>query len=111
VPAWRQIVSNQLSYHSTGYSVAVKPHANAELFSQGINWLDTYDVAHGDHLCHFQKDFQYSAKWWLKPEGVAEIEFLEWTGGDRLRHSKFVGLRDDQDATTVVKEQLDDAQK
>src|SRR5258707_12127933 len=41
---------------------------------------------------------------WLKPEAVAQIEFLEWTGGDRLRHSKFVGLRDDKDARTVVKE-------
>ena len=28
----------------------------------------------------------------LRPEAVAQIEFLEWTAGDRLRHSKFVGL-------------------
>src|SRR6266481_3623940 len=32
---------------------------------------------------------------WLRPEAVAQIEFLEWTEADRLRHSKFVGLRDD----------------
>src|SRR5437016_8300898 len=30
---------------------------------------------------------------WLRPEAVAQIEFLEWTEGDRLRDSKFVGLR------------------
>src|SRR5437899_11801717 len=30
---------------------------------------------------------------WLRSESVAQIEFLEWTEGDRLRHSKFVGLR------------------
>ena len=42
---------------------------------------------------------------WLRPEAVAQIEFLEWTAGDRLRHSKFVGLRDDKDARSVVKEQ------
>jgi DNA ligase D-like protein (predicted ligase) len=42
---------------------------------------------------------------WLKPEVVAQIEFLEWTEGDRLRHSKFVGLREDKDAKKVVKEQ------
>lgn len=42
---------------------------------------------------------------WLRPEAVAQIEFLEWTGADRLRHSKFVGLRDDKDARSVVKEQ------
>jgi|HubBroStandDraft_4_1064222.scaffolds.fasta_scaffold03335_12 hypothetical protein len=40
-----QIASNQLSYHSTGYLVAVKLHANAELSSRRIDWLDTYDVA------------------------------------------------------------------
>jgi len=41
---------------------------------------------------------------WLRPEAVAQIEFLEWTAGDRLRHSQFVGLRDDKNARTVVKE-------
>jgi DNA ligase D-like protein (predicted ligase) len=41
---------------------------------------------------------------WLRPEAVAQIEFLEWTEGDRLRHSKFVGLRDDKAARSVVKE-------
>jgi bifunctional non-homologous end joining protein LigD len=41
---------------------------------------------------------------WLKPEAVAQIEFLEWTGADRLRHSRFVGLREDKNARTVVKE-------
>ena len=42
---------------------------------------------------------------WLKPEAVAQIEFLEWTEGDRLRHSKFVGLREDKNPRSVVKEQ------
>ena len=46
---------------------------------------------------------------WLKPEAVAQIEFLEWTEGDRLRHSKFVGLREDKDARRVVKEQAGEA--
>jgi DNA ligase D-like protein (predicted ligase) len=41
---------------------------------------------------------------WLRPEAVAQIEFLEWTAADRLRHSKFVGLREDKDARSVVKE-------
>ena len=30
---------------------------------------------------------------WLKPEAVSVIEFLEWTGANDLRHTKFVGLR------------------
>jgi bifunctional non-homologous end joining protein LigD len=41
---------------------------------------------------------------WLRPELVAQIEFLEWTESDHLRHSKFVGLRPDKDARSVAKE-------
>jgi DNA ligase D-like protein (predicted ligase) len=41
---------------------------------------------------------------WLRPEAVAQIEILEWTVADRLRHSRFVGLRDDKDPLRVVKE-------
>ena len=42
---------------------------------------------------------------WLRLELVAQIEFLEWTGSDHLRHSKFAGLRGDKDAAAVRKEQ------
>ena len=41
---------------------------------------------------------------WVRPELVAQIEFLEWTDADHLRHSKFVGLREDKDPRCVVKE-------
>jgi len=41
---------------------------------------------------------------WLRPELVAQIEFLEWTESDHLRHSKFVGLREDKNPREVVKE-------
>src|SRR5215469_2101715 len=41
---------------------------------------------------------------WLRPEAVAQVEFLEWTGADRLRHSKFVGLREDKNPREVAKE-------
>ena len=41
---------------------------------------------------------------WLKPELVAQVEFADWTEGDHLRHSKFVGLREDKDAREVKKE-------
>jgi ATP-dependent DNA ligase len=41
---------------------------------------------------------------WVRPELVAQIEFLEWTDADHLRHSKFVGLREDKEASRVVKE-------
>jgi DNA ligase D-like protein (predicted ligase) len=41
---------------------------------------------------------------WLKPEAVAEIEFLEWTGADHLRHTKFIRLRNDKDPRRVMRE-------
>jgi DNA ligase D-like protein (predicted ligase) len=41
---------------------------------------------------------------WLKPELVGQFEFLEWTSDNHLRHSKFVGLREDKKARDVVRE-------
>src|SRR6266850_6372367 len=41
---------------------------------------------------------------WLKPVLVAQIEFLEWTGENHLRHTKFIGLREDKPAHEVRKE-------
>jgi ATP-dependent DNA ligase len=41
---------------------------------------------------------------WLKPVLVAQIEFLEWTGENHLRHSKFLGLREDKKARDVRRE-------
>jgi bifunctional non-homologous end joining protein LigD len=41
---------------------------------------------------------------WLKPELVAQIEYAEWTPDGHLRHSKFVGLREDKKASEVVRE-------
>jgi ATP-dependent DNA ligase len=42
------------------------------------------------------KDYQ-----WLKPELVREFEFLERTPEIHLRHTRFVGLREDKVATEV----------
>jgi DNA ligase D-like protein (predicted ligase) len=41
---------------------------------------------------------------WVKPEVVVRIDFAEWTGADKLRHTKFVALRDDKDPRKVVRE-------
>jgi DNA ligase D-like protein (predicted ligase) len=41
---------------------------------------------------------------WLRPKLVAQIEFTEWTPDGHLRHSKFVGLREDKEAREVVRE-------
>jgi bifunctional non-homologous end joining protein LigD len=42
---------------------------------------------------------------WLRPQLVAAIEFLEWNPDSRLRHPKFVGLRDDTEATAVTRDE------
>jgi DNA ligase D-like protein (predicted ligase) len=41
---------------------------------------------------------------WVEPELVAQIGFTEWTADGRLRHPRFLGLRDDKDAREVVRE-------
>ena len=41
---------------------------------------------------------------WLKPKVVVRIDFAEWTGADKLRHTKFVAMRDDKDPRKVVRE-------
>jgi len=41
---------------------------------------------------------------WVEPKLVAEIGFTEWTRDHRLRHPRFQGLRDDKDASEVVRE-------
>ena len=41
---------------------------------------------------------------WVEPELVAQIGFSEWTRDGRLRHPRFLGLRDDKAAREVVRE-------
>ncbi len=41
---------------------------------------------------------------WVSPETVCEVAFTGWTEGGKLRHPRFVGLRDDKEASTVIRE-------
>ncbi len=41
---------------------------------------------------------------WLKPKVIVRVDFAEWTGADKLRHPKFIGLREDKDPKKVVRE-------
>jgi bifunctional non-homologous end joining protein LigD len=41
---------------------------------------------------------------WVEPELVAQVGFSEWTRDGRLRHPRFLGLRDDKAAAEVVRE-------
>jgi bifunctional non-homologous end joining protein LigD len=44
---------------------------------------------------------------WVRPELVAEVAFTEWTDS-RLRHPRFLGLRDDKPPEQVVRERPQD---
>src|SRR4051794_32889480 len=41
---------------------------------------------------------------WLKPVLIGQFEFVEWTPDNHLRHSRFLGLRDDKKPKDVVRE-------
>jgi bifunctional non-homologous end joining protein LigD len=41
---------------------------------------------------------------WLKPVLVGRFEFVEWTTDNHLRHTRFIGLRDDLRAEDVKRE-------
>jgi DNA ligase D-like protein (predicted ligase) len=41
---------------------------------------------------------------WLKPVLVGQFEFVEWTPDNHLRHSRYVGLREDKKAKDVRRE-------
>src|SRR5450432_2079091 len=41
---------------------------------------------------------------WLNPVLVGQFEFVEWTGENHLRHTKFIALREDMRARDVRRE-------
>ena len=42
---------------------------------------------------------------WLKPVLVGQFEFVEWTPDNHLRHSRFVGVREDKSAKEIHREE------
>jgi DNA ligase D-like protein (predicted ligase) len=41
---------------------------------------------------------------WVKPKLVCQVAFVEWTDAGHLRHCSFIALRDDKNASEVVRE-------
>jgi bifunctional non-homologous end joining protein LigD len=41
---------------------------------------------------------------WVKPSMVCQVKFTEWTRDDRLRHPVFLGIREDKNASEVLRE-------
>jgi ATP-dependent DNA ligase len=41
---------------------------------------------------------------WVRPEVVVQVAFIEWTSHGKMRHPRFLGLRVDKSAGSVVRE-------
>jgi ATP-dependent DNA ligase len=41
---------------------------------------------------------------WVRPKIVVQIAFIEWTSHGKLRHGRFLGIREDKTAREVVRE-------
>jgi DNA ligase D-like protein (predicted ligase) len=87
VPATRRMVFEQIKALKTAKCPFVNlPEKQAGRWGQGLTAAKMEECV------------------WLRPEAVARFDFLEWTGADHLRHTKFVAMRDDKDPRKVVRE-------
>lgn len=41
---------------------------------------------------------------WVEPELVVQVGFMEWTGNNKLRHPRLIGVREDKAAREVTRE-------
>lgn len=55
----------------------------------------------------FSGEVQERSVHWIDPVLVAEVGFTEWTSDGKLRHPRFIGLRDDKPADEVKRERAD----
>jgi bifunctional non-homologous end joining protein LigD len=62
----------------------------SELQREDSPFADVHPIPRGTH--------------WVEPELVGQIAFTEWTRDGRLRHPRYLGLRDDKPARDVVRE-------
>ncbi|MGC1122692.1 MAG: non-homologous end-joining DNA ligase [Candidatus Methanofastidiosia archaeon] len=51
------------------------------------------------------EDLPHKEVHWVKPELVVEVGFTEWTKHGKLRHLRYIGLREDKEPEDVMKEQ------
>ena len=87
VPATRREIFNKIKHLKiTTCPFSNLPEATAGRWGQGLTAEKMKDCV------------------WLRPEALARIDSLEWTGADHLRHTKVVALRDDKDPRKVVRE-------
>jgi bifunctional non-homologous end joining protein LigD len=76
-----------------GYSAATLHDLGArlrELETRQSPFVDVRPIPRGTH--------------WVRPDLVAQVGFAEWTKDGRLRQPRYLGLRDDQLPSEVVRE-------
>jgi DNA ligase D-like protein (predicted ligase) len=85
----------------TGFS-----QATLRELRQRLDALETPDSPFrgGDDVRRAARGPGGAAVHWVRPELVAEVAFTEWTTDGRLRHPRFVGLRDDKRPRDVARE-------
>ena len=84
----------------TGFS-----QATLRELRQRLDALETPDSPfRGDDVRRAARGPGGAAVHWVRPELVAEVAFTEWTTDGRLRHPRFIGLRDDKRPRDVVRE-------
>lgn len=54
--------------------------------------------------CPFERDGLPRQATWVEPQLVGQFAFSEWTRDGKLRHPRYLGLRDDKPAAEVVRE-------
>lgn len=68
-----------------------------------VQMRDTMDRLERD-ASPFDDDVAEKGAHFVRPELVCEVVFTEWTEDGKLRHPRFLGLRDDADPCDVVRE-------
>jgi ATP-dependent DNA ligase len=89
-----------------GFTPALRPAVAQEIPSAGNLPMPVCEPARGEERPLGQgltKAKMVECRW-LKPVLVGQFEFVEWTPDDHLRHSTFVGLRDDKSPRDVRRE-------
>lgn len=72
--------------------------------SQRIPWRFEWKFQVPCSVTELMKGYKRSLPPLVRPELMAQVEFVEWTPEAHLRHSRFLGLREDKMAADVARE-------
>ena len=65
--------------------------------------LDALEIA--EAAIHARDGLPRLRAHWVRPTIVVQVSFMEWTGHNKLRHPRLIGVRFDKKAREVVREQ------